>query len=77
MASFITKLRNRSALVLLAAVLSTAAPVPSARACPVCGANRTEQPRRSSWALLGTTAAMMVLPFAMAGGFVWWLRKNL
>ena len=74
MDSFITNLKRRMCLM---AVLAFLAFAPSAIACPVCSSNRADQPPRSSQAMLGTTAAMMALPFGMLAGFVWWLRKNL
>jgi hypothetical protein len=72
MAWYTTNWRRLGAIALLTLVLAGAS-----RACPVCSANRTDQPRRSSWAMVATTGAMMLLPITMVGGFVWWLRKNL
>jgi len=69
---FTTNWRKRAAVAVMTLTLAGAT-----RACPLCSANRAEQPRRSSWAMVGTTGAMMLLPIGMVGGFVWWLRKNL
>ena len=46
--------------------------VPSlAAACPVCGANSAVDPK----ALLVMTIIMSLLPLAMIGGVVWWVRS--
>ena len=66
---------KRAARVAFLMVFLTLAPV--AFACPVCSSNRAAQSPRASRAMLGTTAAMAVLPLGMLAGLVWWLRKNL
>jgi len=45
-----------------------------ASACAVCTAGRDDE---TLAAFLGTTAFLSVLPLALIGGFVWWLRRRI
>ena len=42
-------------------------------ACSVCSAGRDDETRA---AFLATTGFLTVLPLAMVGGLVWWLRRR-
>ena len=44
-----------------------------AQACSVCSAGQDDATRA---AFLGTTALLSVLPLALVGGFVWWIRRR-
>lgn len=44
------------------------------QACAVCMSGREEA---SQWAFIGTTIALSLLPLALIGGMVWWLRRRL
>ncbi len=69
--------RPLSALLDLVAALAVAALVITpqvASACAVCTAGRDDE---TVAAFLGTTAFLSVLPLALIGGFVWWLRRRI
>jgi hypothetical protein len=68
--SFVPLLDRIAALALAALV---AAPQ-VANACSVCSAGRDDEAQA---AFLGTTAFLSVLPLAIIGGFVWWLRRRM
>jgi hypothetical protein len=57
---------------LLAAGLAWLTPV-AAAACSVCFSGSEE----SRAAFIGTTVFLSVLPLAMIGGLVWWIRRRL
>jgi hypothetical protein len=57
------------ALAIAALVLAPRA----ALACSVCTAGREDEAQA---AFLGTTALLSVLPLALIGGFVWWIRRR-
>ena len=65
-----SRVKDRIAALALAAWV--AAPE-LARACAVCTAGRDDETQA---AFLGTTAFLSVLPLALIGGFVWWLRRR-
>ena len=44
-----------------------------AHACSVCSAGRDDETRA---AFIATTIALSVLPLALIGGFVWWIRRR-
>lgn len=56
----------------LAIALAVLAPR-AAGACSVCMTGRDDETRA---AFLATTALLSVLPLALIGGFVWWLRRR-
>lgn len=45
----------------------------AALACAVCGASSVE---RSQMAFLGTTILLSLLPLALIGGGLWWVRRH-
>lgn len=42
-------------------------------ACSVCSAGRDDETRA---AFIATTGLLTVLPLAMVGGLIWWLRRR-
>jgi hypothetical protein len=65
--------RIRTALAPVVGFLALAAPE-AARACSVCGAGRDDETRV---AFLVTTLFLSVLPLAMVGGLLAWVRWRL
>ena len=65
--------RIRIAIASLVVCLAVAAPE-IARACSVCGAGRDDETRN---AFLLTTLLLSVLPLAMLGGLLAWVRWRL
>ena len=57
---------------LLAFVLLLAPRV--SEACAVCMSGREEA---SQWAFIGTTIGLSLLPLALIGGTIWWIRRRL
>jgi hypothetical protein len=45
----------------------------AALACSVCSAGREDETQA---AFIGTTALLSVLPLALIGGFLWWVRRR-
>ena len=66
------KIPLRELLAALAVAILTIAP-DVARACSVCSAGRDDETRA---AFIATTIALSVLPLALIGGFVWWIRRR-
>lgn len=60
----------KTGLALLTAMLASAASV--VHACPSC-ASPLEENRQ---AFVDTTIFLTVVPLAMIGGFIWWLRRR-
>jgi hypothetical protein len=65
--------RIRAAKASLVVLVALAAPE-AARACSVCGAGREDETRV---AFLVTTLFLSVLPLAMLGGLLLWVRHRL
>jgi len=64
--------RHLDRLLALAIALAVLAPR-AAGACSVCMTGRDDETRA---AFLATTALLSVLPLALVGGMVWWIRRR-